>query len=168
MANEQNDTQETPAAENVAPKTFNLQDFLMSEKEVEELSVWVEFKHGISFHLRYIPRSELQRITRDSTEMKWSDEAKGRVAQISSDKLVPAFCRRAVKDWKGVTPTSLANLVPIKLDKVPEQAREMSIPFTQKQLHEVVKTAFELDVFLQQSASDLSLFNPDQEPEAKN
>lgn len=167
MATETDETEEDSKAEAPAP-IFDLSKVTMSDKDVDALAVWVEFKYGISFKLKFVPRSDLQRLSRDSTEMKWNEQIKGRVPEISSDKLVPAFCKRAVSDWKGMTPNSLAKLIPIKLEQVDETIRDQPISFTQAQLVQIVRSAYELDVFLQQSASDLSLFNSEFEAEAKN
>lgn len=137
-------------------------------KQVNDRKVMVEYKFGISFELKYMPRQELQRMIKACTISRYNVQRKNHVPELDTDLLMQKVCDRCVTGWEGVTPKSMSNLVLTDLNSVSAEKRDMPVRFSQENLLALVKAAYELDEFLQNACTEASLFNPTEEAERKN
>lgn len=144
----------------------NLKDILV--QDTGALSAWVEFRNGLEFDVRFVSRAELQRIAQRCTVLRYDPKAKTRVPRLDSERFVRDFCDRAVKGWRGITPDSISTLVPVDLGKLTEEQRRSPIEFSLDNLVSLVSNAYELDDFLQDAVSDVSVFRPNQAEEMGN
>jgi hypothetical protein len=130
----------------------------------------VEYQGGLIFTLRYISRARLQSLAKSCTIMRFDPKSRGRVPETNPTKFTEEFCKLAVAGWTGVTPRSLAasGVVLLDLSSLTEAEKDTPVPFTHENLIELVKNAYELDQFLQDSACDSRVFNPTKEEEEGN
>ena len=147
-------------------KKITLGDAIISDKE--KMTAEVEYKDGIFLTLQFISRNTLNSISRTCVVQKYNEVTKSRQPQIDSDRFAESFCRRAVVGWRGVTLRKLARLIPLDLKRFPVEDHDAERPFEIADLITVVKNAYELDNFLQDTAVDLKIFRPDLEAELKN
>jgi len=140
-------------------------------EDTKELRTKIEYKHGIVFELRYIPKTVLQQISRESTIWKYNEQTKQRQPELEAKRLVPKLCEKCVVGWEGVTVRSLAKIVPLDLSQVPASKLDTPIPFSQAQMSAIADKAYGLDVFIQEAATELTNFSQDpvqHEEELKN
>lgn len=145
---------------------MNIQDILA--KDTEKLTVWADFKSGISFQLRYVPRTDLLRISKESMSWEYDSKQRQRVQTVNRDAFSKRFCAKAVIGWKGVTPNALSEIIPVDLGSLTSEQREKEIEFSQENMLAIFTGAYEVDEFLQNSAVDASLFKPFHEEEKGN
>jgi hypothetical protein len=143
----------------------NVKDII---KQEPKLTAWVEYQNGVAFQVNYINRQALLGISRKSTALVYDKDLKARVPRLDPDRTLKEFLAVGVSGWRGVTPRTLAGIILIDMEKVPEVERDTEIPFSQESLFAVVHDAYELDTMLQNAATDLRTFNPDKEAEEKN
>jgi hypothetical protein len=145
---------------------MKLSDYIINESD--NLTATVEYKEGIRFIIRYVSRSSLMRLSRDCLTWKYDEKAKGRTQQLDNDRFAESFCRRCVVGWSGVTPHTLSKLIPLDLSKIDAAQRDEPLDFDFANLLVLVKNAYELDSFLQDTAVDIKVFRPDLEHELGN
>lgn len=134
----------------------------------ESMTAVVEYRDGIKFKLRFISRSTLSRIGQLCVVWKYNDKTRQRQQHLDNDKYAAEFCRQAVIGWEGVTLRKLANLMPLDLSQVPAEDQDKDLPFDVDNLLVLVKNAYELDNFLQDTAVDIKMFRPALEEELGN
>lgn len=142
---------------NQAAPEFNIETLI----DNTERTVWAEFKNGFELEICHISKSELQKLAKRCTSLKFDAGSRGRTPQLDPDKFVPEFVRRVVRGWRGLTPTVLATLLPISIDKIPEERRKEPIKFSHAQMAVIMKNCYDVDVFLNEIATDLGSFRPD-------
>lgn len=145
---------------------MNITDILQSAET--ELTAVVEFREGIKFTIRYIGRAELQKLARLATVQRYDTKLKARTPQLDNDKLIDAYCRKAVVGWEGVTPRALSRIALVNFAKIPADKLDESIPFSADGLVALVKSSDDLDMFLQDSCSNVQNFNAEHEEELGN
>lgn len=134
----------------------------------DRLTAKVEYKDGIIFDLNFVSRALFQKLTKESTVKKYDPETRNRVAQVDTDKLFVAFCAHAVTGWSGMTVRKAANIVPLKTTGLTAAQLDQEVPFSQEQLVFLIKNSAELESFLNENATQLSVFNDSQDDEVKN
>lgn len=137
-------------------------------KDTSSLQADVEFQYGIVFGLNYLARETLQKLARECTVYKYNPQTKVREPQLDSSKLIGRFCSIAVFSWKGMTPRALSRLLPIDFSKITEKQKDEEIAFSQEQLCAIVQASSEIDVFLQNTTTDINFFNTNLEHELGN
>lgn len=137
-------------------------------KDTSNLTTRVEFRDGIIFKLRYVPRADLNKISRSCIIHKYNAETKQREPQLDPKRFANEFCARAVVGWEGITVKSLSKLIAIDQNNLTEAQRNETIEFSHENLVELVTASYDLDNFLQESACDIGLFNIEKEGEEKN
>lgn len=136
--------------------------------ESDSLVANVPYREGIVFKLKYISRAKLSRIGKSCTRLIYDETQKARVSQVDPDKLVEQFCAQSVCGWSGVTLRSLSRIVDLDISQCDPTTVDSEIDFSQDQLLPVVRAAYGLDAFLQESACDIKVFRPDLEAELGN
>lgn len=134
----------------------------------EALVRWVEFKNGISFQLKFVARATVQAITEQNTELRFDPRQKTRMPRINPEGLTADFVEAGVLNWKGVTPNSLAEIIPLDIAAYPAEERDKELPYNKEDCVAVVRAAYELDSFLQENCTDIAVFRSKQESEVKN
>lgn len=138
---------------------IDIKKLAVTEEKLAYRLVWVGFK-DVNFQIRYVSRSTLQAIVESCTVYVFDPKKRGRTPQIDTDRFPQALAATIVKDWKDVTPKSLAALYPVDLTPLSEEERNAPIPFTIDNLVEVMSKANMLEDFLQECATEPSLFKP--------
>mgnify|MGYP007062910244 CR=1 FL=1 len=133
-----------------------------------DLTAVVEYREGIKFTIRYIGRAELQKMARLSTTQVYDTKLKARTPQLNNEKLIEAYCRKAVVAWEGVTPRSISKVALVDFAKIPSDKLDQPIEFSADGLVSLVKSSDDLDLFLQDSCSNVQLFNAEHEEELGN
>jgi len=139
-----------------------------SAKDAENKTAWVEFQRGIQFQMSFVPRGAIRKMVDDCTVHKYDPTTKTREPQIDNKRFLTALCKRAVKDWKNVTPASLSKIVPVDLTELPEEAHEEELPFDIKTVITLAEEGYDFDTFIKDVAMDASYFNSVTEEELKN
>lgn len=146
---------------------IQLTSLIPEEKSLNARRTWVEFK-GVQFEIRYVSRATMQRILDQCTGAEYVPGTAGsRVRKIDNDKLSRAVATTIVLNWQKATIASLQRILPLN---VPEGTNvDEPIPFTADNLMAVVGNAHDLDGFLQECATDASIFrHPEDEVLTKN
>ncbi len=131
-------------------------------------TAWIEFKEGISLQLRYMPKSRFRAIADKHTEMVYSEATKARAQKINTEEYTKSFIKEAVLGWKGVTLKSLSRLCEIDISSYTAEQLEMPLPFSTAEMLKLLDLCYDLDGFISQSVSDIRMFRPNLEDEAKN
>ena len=132
------------------------------------LSAVIEWKAGIKFNVNYLSRPSLSKILRDSQELRYNEAAKGRMAETNPTKFRDKFIAAVVTGWEGVTPESVAKLVPVDVSALTPDQLKAPIAFDSDQLAFLMDNAYELEQFLQGVSGDISYFAPNLDVEVKN
>lgn len=162
--NEHNEAGMPPAQEATPATPLSL---LTLPKKVE-LTAEVEFRDGVFLSMRYVPRAVLTQLSREATVMRFDNKAGARLPDLDGKKLATGFSRRAVTGWSGMTARKASLLVALDLSGLTEEQKDTAIPFSVEQLDFLVVNCYDLDSFIQRSAMDLGVFNPDHVEEAGN
>lgn len=158
-----------PQGAPVSPASTPLRLDLASLASKQELTTWAEFRDGFQLEIRYIGRTELQKLSKASTTNKYNNKTHQREVELDTDKFLPKFVAMVVKGWKGLTPNKLTNFVTVDISGIPEEDRDREIAYDQTQLIYLTKNCYDLDTFLNQVCTDLTWFrDQDEEEAAKN
>ena len=125
----------------------------------EEKTLWVTYLDDFSVNIRYLPRRELAKISEGSTEITWDKKTHTRIDKVNTDRFYSRFVEKAILGWRGLTLKTLAKIVPIKLgDSDPAS----EVVFTKENAIELLRSAYDLDSFLQDAILDVQRFDGEQ------
>jgi hypothetical protein len=134
---------------------------IASLEDNTELTAWVNFKDLFDLELRFVSKSALQALAKKCSIQKFI-KGQGRVPQLDADQFVPKMLELSVKGWRGLTPRKLAKLMRVDLKKLPEGTDiDAEIEYSPEQLTTLMKKSFDLDGFVNESVTNLELFQPD-------
>ncbi len=126
----------------------------------DPLVAWVEWKHGIKFHVQYVSKSTILRISQNALTQKYDRDEKALKATIDQVKFGKAFCDAAVINWEGVTLRILATLINVDLKQWVPGDWDKPIIFNRNNLAAMMTKVYDLDEFLQNVVSDVLNFRP--------
>ena len=129
---------------------------------------WIEFKGGLSFRLRFMPKSKFRSLADAATEFIYDKKSKARVPKINAEAYTTAFVKEAVMDWRGVTLRTLSRIAEIDISTYSEAELDAASPFAHKELATLMDMVYDLDSFLNETVGDIATFRPFLEEEAKN
>lgn len=129
---------------------------------------WFEFKEGIKFKLAFVPKAKFRQISDSSMEWVFDERTKTRVQKISSKLFQEKFLRVAVQDWENVTLRTMSSIAEIDITGLTDEELDAPIPFSHEWVIKLEEVAYDLDQFISQQVSDISLFRPELENELKN
>jgi len=132
----------------------SISELMIKNEEVK--TVWVTFVDDFKIELRYLPRFELQKLAKKSTVAGWERHQK--IDKLDDDIYLRSFIERTIVSWKGLTQTTLAKIIPIKVTN-PETELDFSID----NAFQLLKNAYDLDTFITNSVMDLSKFQDESE-----
>lgn len=134
---------------------FAIKDLLATE----EKTLWVRYTDEFEINIRYLPRRELARISESSQEVTWDKKTHTRIDRVDTEKFYSKFVEKAILGWRGLTLKTLAKIVPIKLgDSDPTN----EVVFTKENAIELLRSAYDLDSFLQDAILDVQRFDSEQ------
>lgn len=157
-------TEELPVP--VKPLSLSLSSVTVKDKA--RLTVWAEYKDGISFQICYVSKGELTSLARKCMSLVWGDGNKSRQPKLNTEEFAKRFAKIAVKDWKGATFNSLSSLLVLDPALVNAEDRDKEIAFTYENLAACIEASNSLDEFLQAAVTDPLTFAPEKEEEEKN
>lgn len=140
--------------------SLNLKELLVTN--TDKLTTKVEFKDtGIIIEVRYVSRAELQRISRTCVTQKYEKSSNRREPSVDGAQFAAKFTERAVIGWSGATPAKLSKLIPLDTAKLTPAQLNEELPFDKDNFSVLLANAFDLDAFLQETATDLTNFEQD-------
>lgn len=155
---------ESPAS----PKpTLNLNDLSAFQIKVSP-EAEVPYREGLSFKLTYLSKPDLQRMMKGCVKMEHNPRTKQREPRIDNDDFMDKFCRRCVKGWTGATLRVISAIAMLDKSKITTEDLDKPVPFNHENLLFLLKNSYDVDEFLQNSATDVKVFNPNWEDEVKN
>jgi hypothetical protein len=125
----------------------------------EEKTIWIKYLDDFEINIRYLPRRELVKISEDSTEITWDKKTHTRIDKVNTDRFYSRFVEKAILGWRGLKVSTLAKIVPIKLDG---QDPESEVEFTKENAIELLRSGYDLDSFLQDAILDVQRFDAEQ------
>ena len=163
-----NEAVEVSVAAPVEIKPLNLSLDSITVVDKSRLTVWVDYKDGISFLLSYVSKAEIARIANQCLKLVWSDKAKKREPSLDPELFAKKFAQVAVKDWKGATFNSISTMIPLDTAKVKKEDRDKEIAFSYDNLAACIQSSSSLDEFLQAQVTNPLTFRPDKDNEEGN
>ena len=140
---------------------------LVADVKADNLTRWVEFKDGIEFQLRFVSKTVVQAIASNCNTLKYNKLTKQREPSINTDQMIAQLVEKGVVSWRGMTARRLQSLLPVRSD-VADADLDSEIPFSKDDCIYLVKNAFELDAWIQENCTDVSMFKPDRDENQKN
>jgi hypothetical protein len=131
-------------------------------------SAWVEYREGIFFHLRFVPKSRFRSLADDCTEHRYNAQTKVREPKLDSARFLSKFLKESVLGWRGVTLQSLSRIVEIDLSSYSEEELKQEIVFSVDELVKLFDMVYDIDQFVQSAVTDIKTFRPALEDELKN
>jgi hypothetical protein len=142
---------------------MQIKDLLALEKE---RTIWVRYIDNFEINIKYLPRRELIRISETSQDTIWDKKAHTKINKLDTDRFYTKFVEKAILGWRGLNLKTLSKIIPINLDG---QNLEAEVPYTKENAIELLKNAYDLEAFLQDSIFDIGKFEEEQlEEEEKN
>jgi hypothetical protein len=149
-----------------APASINLKAALKTN--LSNPTAWVEFREGISFKLKFMPKATWRKLADECTEFRYNPLTKNREPKLDTDAFLKKFLRDAVLDWKGATLRSLSQIVDIDVDGYTPEQMMQPLPFDCNELPGIVDRCPDLDTFINASVLDIKTFRPLLDEEVKN
>lgn len=122
-------------------------------KDKSELTVWAEYKDGFALQIRYTPRTKLRQITDACKNRQWDPKTHQLVEVVDNEKFYRRVAEELVINWRGLTPPVLRKLVDM------EPYPEIEAPYSVEDCAELLSEAYDLDLWVQQIASDLEYYD---------
>ena len=132
----------------------NILDLMVKTEEVK--TIWVNFIDNFEVELKYLPRSELQKIAKRSTVSGWERHQK--VDKLDDDNYLRNFVEKTMVSWRGLTQKTLAKIIPVKVTNPDEE-----LIFSVENAFQLLKNAYDLDTFVTNAVMDLSRFTEEAE-----
>lgn len=129
---------------------------------------WVEFKEGISFKLRYFPKSRFRALADAHTETAYNPQTKSRAPKLNTENFTRAFMKEVVLDWKGVTLGTLSKICEIDVSSYTSEEQAQPLPFSVDELIRLIEMVYDIDPFINEAVMNLAYFRPNLEDEVKN
>lgn len=140
-------------------------NLLKSEAVIDTQTIWVEFKAGLQFKLRYLSRAKLVQIAQASQYMAFNDSSKTRESKIDTEKVGKELYKHIVVDWKNVTLRRLGQIMPLDLSHAADEL-DSPVTFSEEELLAVIEHATDLGEFLNEQAQNPALFHVELQPAA--
>ncbi len=107
--------------------------------------------------LRYLSRSDLSKIFDESKEFIWDKRDHTRREQINYDKFYTKLAGKTIVNWRGLTASTLKKLLPLDEEKISDP--NIEIPYTPENAVELLRGAYDFDLFIQKVVVDIEKFN---------
>lgn len=137
-------------------------------KKIVSPSAWVEYKEGISFHLRFMSKAKFRQLADDCTESRYNPQQQRREPKLDATKFTRLFLSQCLLDWRGVTLKSVSRIMEIDLSGYTPEECEQPLPFSAEEATKLIDMVYDLDSFLQAAITDIKTFRPTLEDELKN
>lgn len=136
---------------------------IINEKE-QSYEIWVDFR-GFEIKISYLDKGELQAVLKRSKSREYDRRSHQPVEKYSDEKLAMNLAH-LIMDWRGLTLSKLAEMVPINIS---EAEAKTPVPYSKTNAETLVKEAYGLDNFLMDKVTDLQAFREEKlETEVKN
>lgn len=147
-----------------APST----NLLAALKTTVNPTAWVEFRDGILFELKYMPKARWRAIADNCTEFRYDPVQKQRLPKMDSAKFLKLFIEEAVTDWRGVTLRSISLQTDIDIRNFTKEQLDAPLPFSAAELLDLIDRIVDLDTFINTAVMDIKTFRPTMDEEVKN
>jgi len=135
---------------------------LLKEKRRDTPTAWATFMDTFEVEVKYIERRELRRIIKKASKRAWIKHQP--VEDIDENKMAEEM-EELISNWRGLTPEILAKILPVDISGMKNE----EIPCTYENKIVLLKEAYDFDVFIQETCTDLANFEEEiQEEEVKN
>ena len=130
----------------------------------KEKTIWVKYLDDFEIEIRYLHRSQIQKITERAKETTWDKKTHLPVEKLDRDKLYKDFISQVIVNWRGLTGETLSKMLPVKVDDP-----KMIISFSEENAFEILKDAYDFETFINQMVMDIEKFQTgNKEEEIKN
>jgi len=119
----------------------------------EEKTVWIKYIDEFEIQIRFLSRPELSKLVEKSREYIWDKKDHMKIEKMNSDVFYNKFVDTVIVDWKGLTGETLKKMISVKVDDP-----NIEIPFSKENAIELLKNAYDFDVFIQNQALDIEKF----------
>lgn len=131
---------------------MNLKDLSIETKEV---AVPFEALPGFEVTLGYISKTITRKLAKDATSSKMGSN--GELEQdFDQEAFLESFCKEAVKDWKGLTYSKLAQLMLIDEDAIEDMEKEL--PYSEDNAFVLLNNSPIFDNWVNERVNDLATF----------
>lgn len=136
----------------------------LMESNIDERTIKIKYLDDFEIEIRYLPRSEMRKIGEKATEWYWDQKDHTRKEKMNSEKFYKDFIQKVFVGWSGLTLGTLTKMLPIKVDDL-----ETEIPYTEGNAFELMREAYDFDIFIQNVVVDIEKFQIEKkEHEIKN
>jgi len=129
---------------------MNIKDILIKE----EKTTWIKYIDDFEVKIRFVPRGEMTRMFERSKSITWDKRDHTKVEKVDSDIFYKNFVDKVIMDWKGLKASTLKKMLPIQ---VTDENQE--IPFTPENAYELIRGAYDFDLFINNAVVDLENFD---------
>ena len=136
----------------------------LMDSDIKGRTIKVKYLDDFEIEIRYLSRSEMRKIGERATDWYWDQKDHTRKEKMNSEKFYKDFIQKVFVGWSGLTTGTLAKMLPIKIDDP-----EMQIPYSEENALELMREAYDFDIFIQNIVVDIEKFQEEKrEQEIKN
>ena len=125
----------------------------LMDSNLKGRTIKVKYIDDFEIEIRYLPRSEMRRIGEKATDWFWDQKDHTRKEKMNSEKFYKDFIQKVFIGWTGLKLGTLAKMLPIKIDNP-----ETEIPYSEENALELMREAYDFDIFIQQMVMDIEKF----------
>ena len=124
---------------------------------VDTKSVWVDFTgiDGFSVEVVNLSRKELTALRKKCTTTKFNRRTRQPEENLDEEKFVTEFSNASIKNWKGLTPEKLQDLLLIDIG---DQDPKAELEYSPENAETLVNNSSEFDTWLNEVVFDLDNF----------
>ena len=132
---------------------MDLKSLIADTKEIE-----IEYPNlkGFKVKVVYLSKDKLRKIGEKCKSIGFDSSTRQPIESMDDEMFQKMYIESALTGWSGLKFEYLTHLMPIDLDKLPEEGE---LPYTVSNAVEIVSNSKEFDAWLTQVISDVSLFN---------
>jgi len=129
-----------------------------------ERTIWVQYLDTFEVQLKFLPRFDVNKILEKSKTFIWDKRDHTKIEKLDSEKFYTDLVSKVFAGWKGLTQGILAKMLPVKIINPDEE-----IVFSFENAVELMKNAYDFDIFIQNIIMDIERFQSEKkEEEIKN
>jgi len=126
----------------------------LMDSDIKGRTIKVKYIDDFEIEIRYLSRSEMRRIGEKATDWFWDQKDHTRKEKMNSEKFYKDFIQKVFAGWTGLKLKTLAKMLPIKMDGDPE----MELPYSEENALELMREAYDFDIFIQNIVMDIEKF----------
>ena len=132
---------------------MDLQSLIVPSKQT-----WADYPGipGFEVALAYLTREELMKIRKKATTNKVNRKTRQVEEEVDSDLFQELYITAVVKDWKGLTYTSLTKLLPLDTDSIEDM--DANVEYSPDNAIALMKNSPDFDSWVSEMLDDVQAF----------